>query len=135
MAKLDDITRGVVSDVDGALGCAVIDLTSGLLLSVSHNIPYFTQSYLEAVAAATVELFRGKNIKSVEAMLSSQRGSPIEKMIQEIQMTTENTFHFMSIIKEKPDAVVALICNKKTNLGMGWSVLRKSLSSIAPLIP
>ena len=55
MANLDQITREITTSVDGALGCAVVDLTSGLLLSVSHNVPYFTQTYLEAVAAAAVE--------------------------------------------------------------------------------
>lgn len=65
MAKLDDVLRKVVSDVDGALGCAVVDLSSGLLLGVAHNVPYFTSSYLEAVAAAAVDLFRGKNVRAV----------------------------------------------------------------------
>jgi hypothetical protein len=135
MSKLDDITRMVANSVDGALGCAVVDLSSGLLLSVSHNVPYFTQSYLEAVAAAAVDMLRGKNVQTVEALLSSQRGKPVTNTIQEIQMTTESTFHFMSTIKDKPDVLVVLIANKKTNLGMGWSALRKSLPEIAPLIP
>jgi hypothetical protein len=56
MANLNDILEGVISDVDGALGCAVVDLDSGLLLSAAHHIPYFTTSYLEAVAAAAVDI-------------------------------------------------------------------------------
>lgn len=135
MAKLDDITRDVVSSVDGALGCAVVDLSSGLLLSVSHNVPYFTQTYLEAVAAAAVDMLRGKNVQTVESLLASQRGTTVEKTIQEIQMTTTGTFHFMSTVKDKPDALVILITNRKANLGMGWSALRNCLPKIAPLLP
>lgn len=135
MAKLDDITRDVVNSVDGALGCAVVDLSSGLLLSVSHNVPYFTQTYIEAVAAAAVDMLRGKNVQTVEALLSSQRGKTVEKTIQEVQMTTDNTLHFMSTLKDKPDALVVLITNRKANLGMGWAALRKSLPLISPLIP
>lgn len=135
MAKIDDITRGVVNSVDGALGCAVVDLASGLLLSVSHNVPYFTQAYLEAVAAAAVDMLRGRNVRTVEELLSGQRGKKVEKTIQEVQMTTDNTYHFMSTIKEKPDALVVLITSKNANLGMGWAALRKSLPTIAPLIP
>jgi hypothetical protein len=135
MAKLDDITRDVVNSVDGALGCAVVDLSSGLLLSVSHNVPYFTQTYLEAVAAAAVDMLRGKNVQTVEALLTNQRGKTVEKTIQEVQMTTDNTLHFMSTVKEKPDALVILITNRKANLGMGWAALRKSLPAITPLIP
>jgi hypothetical protein len=44
--NINDICKDVVSNVDSALGCAVVDLNTGLLLGVSHNVPYFTQSYL-----------------------------------------------------------------------------------------
>lgn len=135
MATLDQITHDITTSVDGALGCAVVDLTSGLLLSVSHNVPYFTQTYLEAVAAAAVDMFRGRNIQAVESLLSSQRGTTVANSIREIQMTTEHTLHFMVIVPEKPNALIVLITSKKTNLGMGWAQLRKSLPAIAPLVP
>ena len=135
MANLDQITRDIVNAVDGALGCAVVDLDSGLLLSVSHNVPYFTHSYLEAVAAAAVDMFRGKTVQAVENLLSNQRGQPVTQTIKEMQMTTEQTLHFMVTIPEKPNALVVLITSKKTNLGMGWAQLRKNLPNIAPLVP
>ena len=135
MANLDQITREITTSVDGALGCAVVDLTSGLLLSVSHNVPYFTQTYLEAVAAAAVDMFRGKNVQAVENLLTNQRGKTLENSIKEMQMTTEATMHFMTTVPEKPNALVVLITSKKTNLGMGWAQVRKSLPAIAPLVP
>jgi len=135
MAKLDNVLQSVISDVDGALGCAVVDLENGLLIAVAHNVPYFTSSYLEAVAAAAVDMLRGKNVRAVESLLSTQRGKPVEKMIKEVQMTTENTLHFMAVIPDKPDALIVLITNRKTNLGMGWAAVRKSMPVIAPLCP
>ncbi|MCK5871715.1 MAG: hypothetical protein KAG26_02720 [Methylococcales bacterium] len=135
MASLDDLTKEVINAVDGALGCAVVDLSSGLLLSVSHNVPYFTQTYLEAVAAAAVDMFRGRNVQAVESLLSNQRGVAVENTIKEVQMTTEHTFHFMVTPPGKPDALVVLITSKKTNLGMGWASLRRQLPNIAPLVP
>ncbi len=135
MAKLDDVLNGIIRDVDGALGCAVVDLNSGLLLSVSHNVPYFTQSYLEAVAAAAVDMLRGKNVLAVESLLSSTRGSKVENTIKEIQMTTDNTYHFMAVLPQKPNNLVVLITNRKTNLGMGGSAVRTALPKIAPLCP
>ncbi|MDD5275722.1 MAG: hypothetical protein PHR16_06540 [Methylovulum sp.] len=135
MAKLDDLLQEVVSNVDGALGCAVVDLNSGLLMGVAHNVPYFTSSYLEAVAAAAVDMLRGKNVRAVESLLSSQRGKPVEKTIQEVQMTTEKTLHFMALIKDKPDYLMVLITSKVTNLGMGWAAVRNNMTKIAPLCP
>jgi predicted regulator of Ras-like GTPase activity (Roadblock/LC7/MglB family) len=135
MAKIDDVLQGVLSEVDGALGCAIVDLESGLLLSVAHNVPYFTSSYLEAVAAAAVDMLRGKNVRAVESLLSTQRGKPVSKMIQEVQMTTANTLHFMAILPEKPDCLLVLITNRKTNLGMGWSSVRRAMPLLTPLCP
>ena len=54
MSSIDDVCQEVLRKVDDALGFAVVDLDSGLLLAAAHNVPYFTQSYLDAVAAAAV---------------------------------------------------------------------------------
>jgi predicted regulator of Ras-like GTPase activity (Roadblock/LC7/MglB family) len=135
MSKLDEIIQQIVRDVDGALGCAVVDLSSGLLLSVSHNVPYFTQSYLEAVAAAAVDMMRGKNVLAVEALLSSQRGRKVENSIKEVQMTTDGTYHFMAVVPERPNSMVVLITSRKTNLGMGWSAVRTNLPRLTALCP
>ena len=135
MANLQEICKNVADDVEGAVGFAVVDLNNGLLLGVHHTVPYFTQTYLDAVAAAAVDMFRGKNVTSVEKLLSSQRGETVQNMIQEVQMTTPGTYHFMSIVPEKPDALVVLITTRKANLGMGWSALRNALPDIAPQCP
>ncbi|MGR9051263.1 MAG: hypothetical protein ACU84J_01305 [Gammaproteobacteria bacterium] len=135
MASLKQILNDVVTNVDGALGCAVVDLSSGLLLEVAHNVPYFTSSYLEAVAAAAVDMVRGKNVRAVESLLSGQRGTTVENSIKEIQMTTDRTYHFMATVTDKPNALVVLITNKSTNLGMGWSAVRNNMPKIAPLCP
>ncbi|EIJ43936.1 hypothetical protein BegalDRAFT_3111 [Beggiatoa alba B18LD] len=135
MADINDICSEIVRNVDGALGCAVVDLNSGLLLGVSHNVPYFTQSYLDAVAAAAVDMFRGRTVTAVEDMISNMRGSPKKHMIKEVQMTTDNTMHFMIVLPDKPNSLVVLVTSKKVNLGMGWSSLRMALPKLNPLCP
>jgi len=135
MASLNEICEGLVREVDDALGAAVVDLSSGLLMAVAHNVPYFTQSYLDAVAAAAVDMFRGKTISAVEKLLSNQRGTDLTQMMQEIQMSTEKTYHFMSVVPGKPNSLVVLITGRKANLGMGWSSVRAALTDIAPLCP
>jgi hypothetical protein len=135
MAKLEDLLQTILTDTDGAIGCAVVDLNSGLLLGVAHNSPFFTSSYLEAVAAAAVDMVRGKNVRAVESLLSSQRGKPLAHSIKEIQMATDRTYHFMATIEKKPDYMVVLITSKSTNLGMGWAAVRTNLDNIAALCP
>ncbi|RBP33787.1 putative regulator of Ras-like GTPase activity (Roadblock/LC7/MglB family) [Marinobacter pelagius] len=135
MSNLNEICQNMVNEVGDALGAAIVDLESGLLLTVAHNVPYFTQSYLDAVAAAAVDMFRGKTVNTVEKLIASQRGTEVHRLVQEVQMTTEKTYHFMSIVPGKPNALMVLITGKKANLGMGWAALRGALPKVSPLCP
>jgi hypothetical protein len=135
MAGIDSICREVLGDVDGAIACATVDVNTGLMLGSAHNVPNFSQQYLDAVAAASVEMFNGKNVKAVEKLLSSQRDKPASNSIKEMQMTTDGTFHFMAIIPEKPNVLVVLVTTKKANLGMGWVAVRAALSEVYPYCP
>lgn len=83
-----------MDDVDGALGCGVVDLSTGLLLGVSHSVPYFTQSYVDAVGAAAVDMFRGRTMGTVEQLLSNTRGSKVQNGLKQLQMTTAKTYQF-----------------------------------------
>lgn len=131
MSRIDEICQGVVQDVDGALACAMVDLDTGMLTGSHHTVPYFTQTYLDAVAAAAVDMFRGKTVTRVEDLLAKQRGEETSHMVAEIQMTTSNTYHFMSVVPDKPNALMVLITQKSTNLGMGWSGLKSALKDAA----
>lgn len=133
--NLNSICSNMLKEVNESLGVAVVDLSSGLLLSVAHNVPYFTQTYLDAVAAAAVDMFRGKTISTVEKLLSNQRGKEVRNMVKEVQMTTEGTYHFMSVIPGKENCLIVLITTRKANLGMGWSALRGTLPEIVPHCP
>lgn len=133
--SLNSVLSSITADVDGSLACGVVDLNSGMLLGVAHNVPYFTQSYMDAVGAAAVDLFRGRNITAVEKMLGSQRGEQTAYHITEMQMTSHSTYHFLSVVPNKPNALVVLVTNTKTNLGMGWAAVRRSLPDISPHCP
>lgn len=126
--------ESVLDEVEGGLGCAVADLRSGALLGVAHHVPYFTQEYLEAVAAAAVDMFRGSTVTHVEDLLAAQRGRPSEHLIEELQMTTSRTIHFMMVLPDHRDVAVVLITDRETSLGVGWSVTRRSALQIGPAL-
>ncbi|MBK03445.1 MAG: hypothetical protein CL920_19515 [Deltaproteobacteria bacterium] len=129
MADLNPVCREVVDDVSDALAFGVVDLSSGMLLAAHHNVHYFTQSYLDAVAAAAVDMFRGKNVRRVEQLLSKHRGSTIQNTLQEVFTRTDSTFHFMKVIQAR-NVVVVLVTRTTTNQGMGWSGLRMACTDI-----
>jgi len=132
---MNQTLENLVNELDGALAAAVVDLNNGLLLGAYHNVPYFTQSYVDAVGAAAVDMFRGKTITAVETMMAAQRGDEIKYHIKEIQMTTDGTFHFMAVIPEKPDYLLILVTRTTINLGSGWMATRSALGEVAPKCP
>ena len=134
MANTNDVCRQLVEKVDDCLAVGVVDLNTGMLMGVHHTIPYFTQAYLDAVAAAAVEMFRGKNVRRVEELLSQQRGAPIKDSFEEIFISSPKVFHFMATIKDK-GAVIVMVTKKTVNQGMGWAAVRNNLSSIKATLP
>src|SRR5277367_6557170 len=109
MPNLTSVLEAYLKDTKLALAVAVVDMRSGLLIGVAHNIPYFTETYLEAVSAAAVDMFRGKTVSAVEKMLTGMRGTLVRDMIKEAQITTDATCHFMVTSRAKPDVLGILI--------------------------
>ncbi len=134
MASTQEVCRTTLEKVDDCLAVGVVDLNTGMLMGVHHTVPYFTQAYLDAVAAAAVEMFRGKTVRRIEELLSSQRGEQLKDSFEEVFISSPKVFHFMSVIKDK-GAVVVMITKKTTNQGMGWAALRNSLGSVKATLP
>ena len=134
MANLNEICQNVVNDVQDSLACGVVDLNTGMLMGVHHTIPYFTQSYLDAVAAAAVELMRGRTVRRVEELMTKHRGVEVKDAFEEIFISSKSVFHFMALIKEKQSLVV-LVTKKSVNQGMGWVSLRSALGDITEALP
>jgi len=131
MQKLE----ALVTEVEGGLAAAVVDLNNGLIVDAYHNVPYFTQSYIDAVGVAAVDMFRGKTITAVETMMAAQRGGEISYHVKEIQMTTDGTYHFMAVLPDKPDYLLILVTRTTTSLGAGWMATRNVMQEVAEFCP
>jgi hypothetical protein len=134
MASTTDVCKTVLEKVDDCLAIGVVDLNTGMLMGVHHNVPYFTQAYLDAVAAAAVEMFRGKNVRRVEELLSQQRGEVLKDSFEEIFISSAKVFHFMATIKDK-GAVVVMVTKRTVNQGMGWAAIRNNMTAIKGTLP
>jgi hypothetical protein len=135
MGKIDDACRDVVSKVDGAVACGVVDLDTGMLLGI-HNNAQYTQTLNEIVAAATMDMFRGSNIGRIEQAVRAHRGVPEngQHYFQEVHVTSQNNYHFAKTIKNGK-AVIMLVTKKTTNIGMGWAQLKSIIPTVEPLVP
>lgn len=135
MGKIDEACKDVVTKVEGAIACGVVDLDTGMLLGI-HNSAQYTQTLNEIVAGATMDLFRGPNVGRIEQMVRAHRGAPEngEHYFQEVHVTSAHNFHFMKTLRGGK-AVIVLITKKTTNIGMGWAQLKAIIPAVEPLVP
>ena len=134
MASATEVCRQILEKVEDCVALGVVDLNTGMLLGVHHTVPYFTQAYLDAVAASAVEMFRGKTVRRVEELISQQRGEPIKDSFEEIFISSPKVFHFMATVKGK-DAVIVMVTKKSVNQGMGWAAIRNNIAAIKATLP
>ncbi len=126
--RLQQLCDGIIDDVDGALACALVDLETGLPLA-SSLAPggLLNSTYIEDIAAVTADYLTGKAIGRLAAAMSAESES---NFVWEIQTTTEDSHHFMSVVPGRNDAFMVLITDKSTNLGRGWISMREALARI-----
>lgn len=128
--NITTICQDIFERVPQALACAVVDLTSEMLIASHHEDARLPPGFLETVAAAAVDLFRGRTVRRVEDLLAKSRGQPVRESVEELFLGTTGANHFMKVVKEK-QALLVLITPPITNQGLGWSVVRGSLAEVA----
>ena len=129
-----DVCRKVVDNMNDGLACAIVDVNTGMLLGIHHLVPHFTTDYLDAVAAAAVEMFSGRTVKRIEQLLSSMTGVPVQESFEEIFTSSRRVFHFMKLIREK-QVIIILVTRKSVSQGMGWASLRNSVADFITALP
>jgi hypothetical protein len=122
--------RKVVEAVKDALACGVVDLDTATLAGVHHTVLQLKPAYLDSLAAATVEMFRGKDARQVEDLLSKHGGEAVKDSVEEVFVSSPGALHFMKLVREK-HAVVVLVSQQTTNRGMGWAVVRNAVREIS----
>ncbi len=135
MRTIDDACKEMVTKVEGAVACGVVDLDTGMLLGI-YNASHYTQTLNEIVATATMDLFRGPSVGRIEQMVRRHRNEAEggEHYFQEVQLTSERNLHFAKTLRGGR-AVIMLVTRRTTNVGMGWAMLRSFLPDIEPLVP
>lgn len=129
LMNLQEICEEAIADVDGCLGCALVDLDTGLPLAskvVAGSL--LRQGAMELLAAASVDYFRGHMVWQLELAMSG--GEAGGQFVHDIQTTTEDTYNFMSIVPGRESTLLLLVLDKAANLGLGWISMRQVLSRL-----
>jgi len=126
MSSTSDICRKVIENMTDGLACAVVDINTGLLMGIHHSVSYFTPDYLDAIAAASVEMFAGRTVKRIEQLMSVMSKTTVQESFEEIFVASPRVFHFMILVREK-NAIAILVTRNNISRGMGWASLRNAV--------
>ena len=132
---LQDICEDVVQDTEGALGCLVVDLHTGLALACAHPPgDQLDEAEINTALRSSVDLFRGKLIDRFMRSLPSNRASA-SGFVHEVQITTASSYQFMAAIPGWDHGAVILFAEKDLTLGLGWMAVHQAQERFAEFRP
>lgn len=129
-ATLQGLCEDIVTQVDGAFGCALVDLETGLPLTfeVKPDAP-FGSSSMELLSALGVSYF-----DRATALDDDDGSSEMDDIVQEVQTTTDDAYYFMGrVAGERKELLILITDPKTTNLGLGWMSMRQALEQLQTL--
>ena len=133
MSIVEDIQLAVKSlrqDVPDCVASGVVDMDSGMLLAV-ETLDSHPQEILDLVAAATYDLFQGKNVVAIEEMFKQSRGVAFDgHYFKEMIVTSENLLHIFMRGQKQNGLVAVAVCRASANLGLVLTTARKIMKEL-----
>ena len=120
----------ILHEVDGSLGCIVIDKETGLTVAAECRPGRaMNPATINLVSVVSTNMFCGKLIGQFEAALGRPKGSN-PGYVREVQMTTENANQFMAAIPGWEQGLFVLVTDKNVSLGLGWMAVHRAIERI-----
>ena len=117
-------------DVPDYVAAGVVDLSTGMLLAMD-TVDNHPREILDILAAATADLFQGRNVTQIEQVRQQARGIPDNRhYFQEMRINSENLVHLFMRSRTNPDIVAAVICSRDVNVGMLFAQARRVMKTM-----
>lgn len=129
--SLDSEISAAVASIPECLAAGIVDISSGMLLSV-RTVDSHPAEVLGLVAAATADLFAGQNVMMIEEMFKKSRGTSSDSRhyFQEIIVNSDHMIHFFMRGKANQSYVGVFVCRNTANLGMALTKARIAMPKL-----
>lgn len=124
---IQTICYDVVRETDGALGCLLIDLNTGLVIASAHRpgmVP--DEAGLATVLRSGSGMFRGALIEQFVQALSTDGRASARSFVREVQLSTQHSFQFMGALPNWDDGMILLVTERTISLGIGWMAIHRA---------
>lgn len=125
--RVASIVKALRSEVPDCVAAGVIDMSTGMLLSV-ETVDSHPPEVLDMLAAATLDLFQGRNVLMIEGIFKERRGVISDRhYFQEILVNSDNLTHLFLRVESDDEVVAVVVCRKTVNVGMLFAQARRVL--------
>jgi predicted regulator of Ras-like GTPase activity (Roadblock/LC7/MglB family) len=115
MSNLNE-TLSTIMSIDGAMGAAVVDFESGLLLA-------------RAGGGVDLDLAAAGNTEVVRAKMATMRSLSINETIEDMLITLETQYHIIRPMPTKKGLFIYVVLNKaKSNLALARFKIKEAES-------
>ncbi len=131
--SIDKALAAAQAEVPECVAAGYVDMVSGLLLGVK-TVDSHPAEVLDLVAAATGDLFQGKNVMQIEKMFDKARGITAREQahhyFNEIVVFSTNLIHVFIRSKKNPGHAAVFVARANANIGMVLVRTRGAMSTI-----
>ncbi len=114
----ETIVKDAIANVPKAVAGGLVDLESGLMLSI-RTVESHPQAVLDVLASATKEIFEGDMVLHIENLFKQARGvDNDERYFQEILISSTHLWHYFGRLKSHPKIVLTVVARSDVNMGM-----------------
>lgn len=129
--SLDKALATAQTDVPECVAVGYVDMDSGFLLGVK-TVDSHPGEILDLVAAATGDLFQGKNVREIERLFDQSRGIASRAggahYFNEIVVFSTNLIHVFIRSRKTPTHVAVFVTRAAANIGMVLARSRMSMT-------
>ena len=120
-----DTVRDFRNQVPECIASGWVDMSTGMLL-VADTLDDHPTEVLDLLAAATFDLFQGRNVTMIEDIWKQQRGTlgDDRHYFQEILVNSDHLVHVFLRSAVNQDIVAVVVCRKSANTGMLFAQAR-----------
>ena len=129
--SLDKALADAQANIPECVASGYVDMATGMLLGVK-TVDSHPAEVLDLVAAATGDLFQGRNVVEIETLFDKSRGITGRQThyFQEIVVFSTNLIHVFVRSKKNPSHVAVFVSRISANVGMVLVRSRSSMTAI-----
>jgi len=130
MQVVHEAVKAFRGQVPECVASGLVDMSTGMLLAVD-TLDDHPSEVLDLLAAATFDLYQGRNVTMIEDIWKARRGVSEERhYFQEILVNSDNLVHVFMRSQRNQDIVAVVVCRRSANIGMLFAQARLVMKAL-----